>query len=45
MEPKVVPLATADDLADVVRPLLWIASLAFATGFWGCMIVAPLLGR
>jgi|HubBroStandDraft_6_1064221.scaffolds.fasta_scaffold5645436_1 hypothetical protein len=43
MEPKAVPLATSDDVAAVIAPLAWIATLAFATGFWGCLIVAPFL--
>jgi hypothetical protein len=34
-----------DDPVDVARPFVWIAVLAFATGFWGYMAAAPLLGR
>ena len=37
--------ATIDDPVDVARPFVWIAVLAFMTGFWGYLAVAPLLGR
>ena len=33
----------ADELGDVARPFLWLAALAFAAGFWGCMALAALL--
>jgi len=36
---------TADDLGDVARPFVWIAALAFMTGFWGYLAALPLLAR
>ena len=33
-----------DDPIDVARPFVWIAVLAFATGFWGYMAMLPLTG-
>ena len=39
---KALPIDTP---ADVARPFVWLAALAFATGFWGYMAVSPLLGR
>jgi hypothetical protein len=35
----------ADDPIDVARPFVWIAALAFMTGFWGYLAALPLLGR
>jgi hypothetical protein len=35
----------ADTPADVARPFVWIAAIAFVTGFWGYLAAAPLLGR
>jgi hypothetical protein len=29
----------ADDPRDVIRPFLWVAALAFSTGFLGCLSV------
>lgn len=27
----------ADDPRDIIRPFLWVAGMAFATGFLGCL--------
>ena len=35
--------ARPDQLADVIRPLLWVAGVAFSTGFLGFLAVAPYL--
>jgi hypothetical protein len=35
----------ADTPIDIARPFVWLGALAFATGFWGYLAVAPLLGR
>jgi len=35
----------ADDPIDVARPFVWIAALAFMTGFWGYLAALPLLER
>ena len=37
--------ARADDPIDVARPFVWIAAVAFMTGFWGYLAMLPLLGR
>ena len=34
-----------DSPADVARPFLWIAAIAFTAGFWGYLALEPLLGR
>jgi hypothetical protein len=34
-----------DDPIDVARPFVWIAAIAFATGFWGYLAALPLLSR
>jgi hypothetical protein len=34
-----------DSQADVARPFLWIAAIAFNGGFWAYLALAPLLGR
>jgi len=31
----------ADDPADVIRPFLWVAGIAFSTGFLGFLALAP----
>ena len=33
--------AAADAAAEVMRPFLWVAGLAFSTGFLGFLAVAP----
>jgi hypothetical protein len=33
----------ADTTAEVMRPFLWVAGLAFSTGFLGFLAVAPYL--
>jgi len=35
----------ASDPVEVARPFVWIAALAFMTGFWGYLAALPLLGR
>jgi hypothetical protein len=44
------PIAVArtarfDSPADVARPFVWIAAIAFTAGFWGYLALSPLLGR
>jgi hypothetical protein len=34
-----------DDPIDVARPFVWIAAMAFMTGFWGYLAALPLIGR
>ena len=34
-----------DSPADVARPFLWVAAIAFTAGFWGYLALAPLLAR
>jgi hypothetical protein len=34
-----------DDPMAVARPFVWIAAMAFMTGFWGYLATLPLLGR
>jgi hypothetical protein len=44
--PRAVSRAeAADDPIDVARPFVWIAALAFMTGFWGYLAALPLLAR
>jgi hypothetical protein len=38
---RAVPM---DDPRDVARPFVWIAAIAFMTGFWGYLAALPLLG-
>jgi hypothetical protein len=33
--------AASDTAAEVMRPFLWVAGLAFSTGFLGFLAVAP----
>lgn len=35
--------ARADQPAEVIRPFLWVAGLAFSTGFLGFLAAAPYL--
>lgn len=35
--------AAADHPAEVIRPFLWVAGLAFSTGFLGFLALAPYL--
>lgn len=34
-------VARTDQIADVIRPFLWVAGLAFSTGFLGFLALAP----
>jgi len=34
-----------DSPAEVARPFAWIAAIAFTAGFWGYVVLAPLLAR
>ncbi len=34
-----------DAPADVMRPFVWVAAVAFAAGFWGYLALAPLFAR
>jgi hypothetical protein len=38
-------VARADHPVDVARPFAWVATFAFAAGFWGYMACAHLGGR
>jgi hypothetical protein len=37
--------APVDSPADVARPFVWIAAIAFTAGFWGYLALAPLFAR
>ena len=37
--------ARIDSPADVARPFVWIAAIAFTAGFWGYLALAPLFAR
>jgi hypothetical protein len=35
--------ARSDQAAEVIRPFLWVAGIAFSTGFMGFLAIAPYL--
>ena len=44
--PRAIAIAARQDHpADVIRPFVWIAAMAFAAGFAGYLATAPLLLR
>lgn len=34
-------VARIDQTAEIIRPFLWVAALAFSTGFLGFLAIAP----